>query len=193
MVRIWSGLSVILVAFSVTASCSSSGEVKPGAPTPPAEPHSTSTQAPSPPTPPASAALTTSCEKIIGHDRPGQGGLRVLDVVVIHLNSPSAQVGTSEAAGFRHFAKVAVSVRGRREASISIPEQSSGALAVSWASSPNPPGVEVNFAPCGKGGGSEWTTYPGGFYFNQRQCATVLVRVGEQRTREHIPLGARCD
>ena len=189
----WSGLSVAVVALGMTAACSSGGAEGADTSTTSTGAGSTTTkQAPSFPGPSAAATLTTSCEKIIGHDGPGRDGLRVSDSVVIHRLSPSAPLGDSEEEGLRYFAKVPVSVRSDAEVAISVPEDSRGALAISWASSPNPPGEEVIFDPCGEGGAHEWTTYPGGFYFDEKQCATIVITVDGSSTRQRVPLGAGC-
>ena len=111
--------------------------------------------------------------------------------VVFYLLDPSQPLARSGEPGMHYFAKVAVSLRGDDKVVASVPKDRSNDLAISWASSPNPPGTKVVFDPCGATD-QGWTTYPGGFYFNDRQCATIVVSVNGRNTRHRVPLGASC-
>lgn len=186
----WLGPSTAVVALGLAAACSSSESSDNGAPASSTAGDSPTTNESSSSTRPTMSTQKTSCEKIIGHDAPGSGGLRVLNTVVFHRLSPSAPVGESVEPGLRYFAKVPVSVRGGAKVVVSVPDEQSRTLAVSWASSPNPPTTEVVFIPCGSG--HPWTSYPGGFYFEVKQCATVDITVDGRTARRKVPLGESC-
>lgn len=170
------------------AACSGvDGPVVPGPPTTSARPP---TAAHGPPAPTAGATLRTSCTKGVKHDAPQTGGIEVGDAVVLQGSGPSAPLGSSMQPGLPVFVKVPVFVRGDAEVVVSLARDEPDGVAIAWASSPRPPGVEVTFEPCGTG--HEWTTYPGGFVLDAPRCVTVVVEVDGRSTRQQVPLGASC-
>lgn len=186
-----SALSTSL-AVGVLAGCSGTAGGPP-APTSPAERTAPApTAVPGPPAPTAGTTLTTSCERGVWHAAPEPGGMEVSDTVVLQGTGPAAELGGSTEPGLPHFLKVPVSVRGYAEVVVSVASGQPGGVAISWASSPDPPGVEVSFEPCDSGRGHEWSTYSGGFYVDAPRCATVVVEVDGRTTRQQVPLGAPC-
>lgn len=175
------GLGAVAVAAFLSACTSSTGSPSPSAPaTGGAE------------TLVGEPTATTSCDQGVGHSEPEAGYAEILDTVVFGRLQQPAEIALSGEQRPRYFAKVPVWLHSGSEVVISVDPEQEGDVAVAWASYPAGPTSAVSFAPCDLDSDHEWTTYPGGFYTDQKRCVRIRVEVDGRSVQHEVPLGIRC-
>jgi len=148
-------------------------------------------------TPGASTATLDCADSIDAVPVPPESYEAIADVVALPTSSSATSAlqtrARDEVGGLRLFAKTGLLVKAGAEATLVVPQDWRGRLAIGWDNKGEAQPVAVfQVGPCDVRLG-EWLAFPGGFYVEDASCVPLLIRDGEDEHRVHVGVGAPCE
>lgn len=118
----------------------------------------------------------------------------VLDVVGLDVTS-TVQAGTADGTDpHRLFAKTGLLVHAGHEGDLTVPANWATRVSISWGNHASEwtTGLHIPACPASPAASGQWLAFPGGFSLDKAACVPLQVRVAQQTTTVHIPVGVPC-
>jgi hypothetical protein len=118
----------------------------------------------------------------------------ILDVVSLDTTSTVQASAADGADPHRLFAKTGLLVHAGHEGDLTVPKNWATRVSITWGNhAPQwTTGLHIPACPAPPGASGQWLAFPGGFSLDKAACVPLQVRVAQQTTTVHIPVGVPC-